>query len=447
LHGPGGMIPLSINSEEKAMREPKIGIVMGSQSDWSIIEKALNSYKDLDLPITVRIASAHRTPDAVIHWIREVEKAGVEVIIAAAGLSAALPGVVAAHTLLPVIGVPIDSGSLRGEDALYSIVQMPPGVPVAAVGINNVKNALILALHILALKYPDYKKRLSSFRKSETAKLEMAHKDLMKSCPQYELYVKTPEKNGNKASPGIKSDIIPIPPGEEAGMSMEKKAAPAKRDSFRGQIYFLEAENPSFDIIEKAADFILDGGIIGLPTDTVYGLACDSTNEKAVKKLFDLKGREQDKPIPVLIDGTRTLQKLVRRIEPEVQKMLDELWPGALTVIFPKPPTMLSAVAPGPSIGIRIPDCTITLSVISMLARPLAVTSANPTGMPPATNVQMMKDYFGSRIKFILDSGELTQQEVSTVISVVEEPYRIIRKGAVSVETLKKYLSNLQENL
>jgi 5-(carboxyamino)imidazole ribonucleotide mutase len=418
---------------------------MGSQTDWPVIEKALNSYRDLDLPITVRIASAHRTPDAVIHWIKEAEKAGVEVIIAAAGLSAALPGFVAAHTLLPVIGVPIDSGLLRGQDALYSIVQMPPGIPVATVGINNAQNALILALHILALKYPDFKKRLVSFRKSEAAKLEVAHKDLMKSCPHYELSVKTGEIAETKVSSDIKTDVIPIPPGEEAGLSMDKKAPPPKRDSFQGEIYFLEAENPRYEIIEKAADYILDGGVIGLPTDTVYGLACDSTNEKAVKKLFDLKGRDQDKPIPVLIDGIRTLQKLVRGIAPEVQKMLEELWPGALTVIFPKHPTMLSAVAPGPSIGIRVPDCAVTLSVISMLARPLAVTSANPAGMPPATNAQMIQDYFGSRIKFILDIGELTRREVSTVISVVEEPCKILRKGAITTATLKKFLPNLAE--
>lgn len=441
------MIPLSIVSEEMVMREPKIGIIMGSQSDWPVIEKALNTYKDLDLPITVGIASAHRTPDTVIQWVKDVEKAGVEVIIAVAGLAAALPGVAAAHTLLPVIGVPIDSGSLRGEDALYSIVQMPPGIPVATVGINNVKNALILALHILALKYPDFKKRLVSFRKSEAAKLEVAHKDLMKKCPQYEFALKTEESAETKIDPDMKTDIVPIPSCEAAGRSAESKITPSRRKSFTGEIYLLDAENPKFEIIEKAADYILDGGVIALPTDTVYGLACDSTNETAVKKLFEIKGRNLNKSIPVLIDGIKTLQKLVRGIAPEIQKMLEELWPGAITVIFPKPSTMLSAVSPGPSIGIRVPDCTVTLRVISMLARPLAVTSANPTGKPPAVTAQMVQDYFGERINFILDSGELTKGDVSTVISVVEEPYKILRKGAVKIETLKKFLSNLAEGV
>ncbi|MBN1901950.1 5-(carboxyamino)imidazole ribonucleotide mutase [Candidatus Sumerlaeota bacterium] len=439
------------------MREPKIGVIMGSPSDWQVIEKALTVYKDLDLPVTVKIASAHRTPDAVIHWIKEVEKAGVEVIIAAAGLSAALPGVVASHTLLPVIGVPIESGSLQGQDALYSIVHMPPGIPVATVGINNVKNALILSLHILALKYPEFKKRLVSFRKSEAAKLEQAHKDLMKTFPQYDLKIPKMEKTVEMRipseiktevipiPPGIKTEVIPIPPGEEAGRSVDKKKPSSPRDPFRGQIYRVDPENPAFEIIEKAADFILDGGVIAIPTDTVYGLACDSTNEKAVNKLFDFKGRKMDKPVPILIDGTKTLQKLVRGIAPEVQNMLDELWPGALTVIFPKPATMLSAVSQDPSIGIRVPDCAVTLSVISMLARPLAVTSANPSGEPPATNAQMVKDYFGSRLSFILDSGELNKSEVSTVISLVDTPYKIIRKGAISTDVLKKFLPNLEE--
>jgi len=422
---------------------------MGSKSDWSPVEKALNSFKDLDLPVIVRIASAHRTPELVTRWIKEAESVGVEVIIAVAGLAAALPGVVASHTLLPVIGVPIDSGPLKGQDALYSIVQMPPGIPVATVGINNVKNALILALHILALKYPDFKKRLTSFRKAEKAKVDVLQKQLMKSNPRYDIAFSYTQK---KSETPANADMENVPTLDAQNQAARVKAAPlktktqaspGKKPSGSSTVYTLDPQNPKYEIIEKAADAILDGGIIAIPTDTVYGLACDSTNEKAVRRLFELKGRDPQKPIPVLIDSMRTMEKLVRFISPEVQQMLDELWPGALTVVFPKPETMLSAVCAGPSIGVRIPDCTIALSVISMTARPLAVTSANLSGLPPALTAKKVNEYFGGKLKFILDGGDLSGEDVSTVISVVDVPYALLRKGAISREILQKYISDL----
>jgi 5-(carboxyamino)imidazole ribonucleotide mutase len=171
------------------MNQPKIGIIMGSKSDWPLVESALKKYKNLDLPCTVMIASAHRTPKLVEEWIRKVEKAGVEVIIAVAGMSAALPGVIASHTLLPVIGVPVESGSLRGHDALYSIVQMPPGIPVASVGINNVKNALLMAMNILGIKYPEFRKRLETFRSSQKAMVISSQEELIEKFPEYDIFV------------------------------------------------------------------------------------------------------------------------------------------------------------------------------------------------------------------------------------------------------------------
>lgn len=209
-------------------------------------------------------------------------------------------------------------------------------------------------------------------------------------------------------------------------------------------VHKLDPNNPRFDIIEKAADFILEGNILAIPTDTVYGLACDSTNPAAVKKLYELKGRSYDKPLPVLIDGLRTLNRLVKKIPPDVKTMLDNLWPGALTVIFPKPATMLSSVSSGPSLGVRIPDNTIMLSVISMTARPLAVTSANPSGEAPATGSEKVRHYFGTKIKMILDGGESSSEGVSTVISTLSRPYAILRQGLISAEELKKYLKDIE---
>ncbi|HQH11122.1 MAG TPA: 5-(carboxyamino)imidazole ribonucleotide mutase, partial [Candidatus Sumerlaeota bacterium] len=107
------------------MGEPAIGIIIGSKSDWHLVEKALEAVAELNLRCAARIASAHRTPEAVMRWIKEAEEAGVQVFVAVAGMAAALPGVVSAQTLLPVIGVPVEADALRGQDALYSIVQMP----------------------------------------------------------------------------------------------------------------------------------------------------------------------------------------------------------------------------------------------------------------------------------------------------------------------------------
>jgi 5-(carboxyamino)imidazole ribonucleotide mutase len=414
------------------MQNRGIAIIIGSKSDWMLVEKALASVEQLELSCTVKIASAHRSPKAVEGWVAEAEQAGVKVFIAIAGMTAALPGVVAAYTLLPVIGVPVERGMLRGQDALYSIAQMPLGVPVATVGINSVQNALLLAAEIIALHDPELKKRLEAFRKSRADKIDEEQAELLRLFPHLALH---PPKEEAKEPEPIEEEKKRIglqkPPEGEA---------PKKK-----LIYEVDPDNPSYATIERAADTILDGGIIAIPTDTVYGLACDATNARAVKKLYELKGRNDTKPIAVLIDRMRTLSRIIQRIPKDVEEMLEELWPGALTVVFPKPEAMLSAVSPGPSIGVRIPDCIITLGVISMLARPLAVTSANPSGQPPATNAAMVEKYFGSEIDMILDNGKTEAETVSTVLSVVEEPYTILREGALSFETLRNYLKNLSK--
>ena len=129
-----------------------VGIIMGSPSDQGVMDKAVAVLDELGITHETVISSAHRNPERTATWASEAAGRGIKVIIAGAGLAAALPGVVAAHTTVPVIGVPIASGALNGVDSLYSIVQMPPGVPVATVGIDNSRNAAVLAGQILALQ-------------------------------------------------------------------------------------------------------------------------------------------------------------------------------------------------------------------------------------------------------------------------------------------------------
>lgn len=145
------------------MSKPKVGIIVGSKSDLPVIEKGEKQLKEFGIAYDVTIASAHRTPKIVEKYARTADKK-YDLIIAAAGMAAALPGVVAAKTTLPVIGVPIHSKALSGHDALFSIVQMPPGVPVATVAVDGAKNAAVLAAQILALKHPKLKSRLKKFK-------------------------------------------------------------------------------------------------------------------------------------------------------------------------------------------------------------------------------------------------------------------------------------------
>jgi len=147
------------------MQKPKVLILLGSDSDINIIEDGLTFLAKAGVPYMIDISSAHRDPEKTVAYAKNARKQGIEVIIAVAGMAAHLPGVIASHTTLPVIGVPASGGILKGKDALYSIVQMPKGVPVASVGIDAGSNAAILACEILSIKYDDIEKALVKLKK------------------------------------------------------------------------------------------------------------------------------------------------------------------------------------------------------------------------------------------------------------------------------------------
>jgi 5-(carboxyamino)imidazole ribonucleotide mutase len=143
---------------------PKVLIILGSDSDLSLMQDGLNLLKEMAVPFKLDVSSAHRHPDKTATCAKNARADGIEVIIAAAGLAAHLPGVIAAHTTLPVIGIPLKGGSLLGMDALLSIVQMPKGVPVATVGIDASRNACILACEMLSIKYEDIREKLEAMK-------------------------------------------------------------------------------------------------------------------------------------------------------------------------------------------------------------------------------------------------------------------------------------------
>lgn len=157
--------------------KPLVSVIMGSTSDMPVMEKACKFLDEMQVPFEVNALSAHRTPDAVEQFAKGARERGLRVIIAGAGMAAALPGVIAASTTLPVIGVPI-KGMLDGLDAMLSIIQMPPGIPVATVGVNGAMNAAILAVEMLALSDQDIAGRLEAYKAGLGKKIEKANQDL-----------------------------------------------------------------------------------------------------------------------------------------------------------------------------------------------------------------------------------------------------------------------------
>ena len=159
----------------------KVAVIMGSTSDLPVMEKAAKFLDDMDVPFEMNALSAHRTPAEVESFARNAKARGIRVIIAGAGMAAALPGVIAASTTVPVIGVPI-KGMLDGLDAMLSIIQMPPGIPVATVGVNGAQNAAILAVEMLALADEALATRLEQYKDGLKEKIVKANAELATVC-------------------------------------------------------------------------------------------------------------------------------------------------------------------------------------------------------------------------------------------------------------------------
>ncbi len=162
------------------MQNPMVSVLMGSDSDMPVLKEAIGILGDFEIPMEVMILSAHRSPEKTAQYAKAAKDKGVKVIIAAAGGAAHLAGVIASHTILPVIGVPIKGSTLDGLDSLLSIVQMPPGVPVATVGINAAKNAGLLAIQILALSDEDLQCKLILFKEQMVINIDKKNKELLK---------------------------------------------------------------------------------------------------------------------------------------------------------------------------------------------------------------------------------------------------------------------------
>lgn len=207
----------------------------------------------------------------------------------------------------------------------------------------------------------------------------------------------------------------------------------------------LESDLLPVDLAGQAVDCLLDGGIVAMPTDTVYGLAVEATNEEAVRRLYEIKARETARPITVFIDSQQLLSSLVLNLTPEVKRMLEAFWPGPLTVVFTRRGRNFRYLSPESTLGVRLPKHSVPLTIMQELRRPIACTSANLSGQTESTSGEEIEFDFGDSVDLILDVGPLPVSPPSTVIDVTQVPYRILRKGAISASQLAAVVGELLE--
>jgi phosphoribosylaminoimidazole carboxylase, PurE protein len=165
-------------------KEPVVAVIMGSDSDFPVLKSCIKTLKDFGVTVEVMVCSAHRTPDKAAEFARNAEDNGIDVIIAAAGKAAHLPGVMAAYTVLPVIGIPIKSSTMDGLDSLFSIVQMPSGIPVATVAIDGSENAALLAIQMLSTAHPHLRSKMKAYRNKLAARVEEKNADLQQKLEE-----------------------------------------------------------------------------------------------------------------------------------------------------------------------------------------------------------------------------------------------------------------------
>jgi len=515
------------------MAKALVGVILGSRADFNVMRRGLESLRMMGVPYALEFLSAHRTPDRLAQWARKASDNGIEAIICGAGGSAQLAGAVACHTLVPVIAVPIDSTPLRGQDALYTLVQQPLGTPVATVGINNSENAAFLVAQILAIKYPAFREVLAHTRAAAAQRLDATGKELVGEFPDLCDPARTTgasaprgreeedtdpgsdpgARNGDSGviRPGARvvgnSKLVPTPRPQEPGtptgdpaldaetptlvvprprpypappsdedlapaMFMKPRIAtptprsardvvaeflhsvePGRRPmtaefdkalaSVETKVFQVDRAEPDEDVLSHAMMVLLEGGIVAFPTDTVYGLAVDATNADAVRRLYEVKGATaSSKSLSILIHDGGALDGLVKEVPPPIESVLDVYWPGGLTVIFAKHPNVLASVTESPSIAIRIPDDPIALRLMAMVQKPLAVINAAVPNQQPATDGKQVLERYEGKIECLLDAGPCRSGKASSVISVITEPYELLREGAIPARDLKRALGD-----
>lgn len=206
------------------------------------------------------------------------------------------------------------------------------------------------------------------------------------------------------------------------------------------EILKLDTDTSEENILTQAAEILAKGGIIAYPTETFYGLGADATNEKAIEKIFAVKGRNFKNPISLIIGQTEDINHLVQDVPQTARKLMAAFWPGALTIVFLAANNVSPLLTAGSGkIGLRVSSHPIARGIVQKLKRPLTATSANLTGTPECTRASEVAKQIGGKIDAIIDLGNSLGTKGSTIIDVTCDPPVILREGAISRKTIEKY--------
>jgi len=190
---------------------------------------------------------------------------------------------------------------------------------------------------------------------------------------------------------------------------------------------------PEPELISDAAAILQNGGVIGYPTETVYGIGCNAFDEKAVNRIYDLKHRDKSNALIIIAADIIQISDIVQSIPEQAEKLIDNFWPGPLTMVFEMSQSLKDfPFGKSKTIAIRIPDCPICLSLLKISGFPIVSTSANISGQPAALKASEVYSYFGKQLDLIIDGGDTPSQEPSTVIDITKTPPRLIREGAIT---------------
>jgi L-threonylcarbamoyladenylate synthase len=190
--------------------------------------------------------------------------------------------------------------------------------------------------------------------------------------------------------------------------------------------------------ISRAIASLRSGNVIVFPTETVYGLGADALNHEAVEKVFQLKGRNPENPIPIIVADQAMLRGLIDKIPPIAEKLIERFWPGPLTLVLEARPHMPKQLLNSRGgVGVRISSQPLATQLAGELGRPLTATSANPSGKQAASTIEQAENYFAGEIEIFLDGGELTAKIGSSVVEVIETRIKIIREGEISVSEIE----------
>jgi len=188
--------------------------------------------------------------------------------------------------------------------------------------------------------------------------------------------------------------------------------------------------------VTEAISILKDGGLIAYPTESFYALGVMATDEEAVKRLFSLKKRPPEKPLPVIVGDIETLKTIVKSIPDQAMTLIEKYWPGPLNIIFEAKDHIPLALTGGSHrIAVRIPGDKISLNLARAFKLPITATSANPSALPPANNANEVKKYFGAELDLIIDNGETPGGKPSTIVDATAVPFRVLREGSIRLES------------